>query len=93
MRTYLVKYEQDENSLVINDRIRNSGSFYALSDCEFLVQSELHTAKELYDQIVKDDFKTLTVLVIALDAKVEEGYWGMSKKDLWEWLKSSESSH
>ena len=91
MRTYFVKYEQEENSLVINDRIRNSGQFYALSDCEYLVRSEVNTAKGLYDQIVKDDFKTLTVLVIALDAKVEDGYWGMSKKELWEWLKSNES--
>lgn len=91
MRTYFIKYEKGENSVVINDRIRNSGRYYAISDCEFLVQTEYKTAKELYDFIVKGDFTTLTILIVAIDKKVAEGYWGVWKKDLWEWLNNAES--
>lgn len=90
MRTYFVKYKQEENSSVIDDRIRNSGSYYALANCEFLVYSQFDTAKELYDDIVKDDFKTLTIVVFAIDATVVKGYWGVSKNELWDWLKNHE---
>lgn len=89
MRTYLIKYKQGENSSIIDDRIRNSGPYFALGECEFLVSSEFNTAKDLYDDIVKDDFKTLSIIIVAIDATVDSGYWGVSKKDLWDWLKEN----
>lgn len=87
MRTYLIKYKQEDNSSVIDDRIRNSGAYFALSECEFLVTSEYETAKELYNAIVRDDFTTLSIFIVAVDATVDSGYWGVSKKDLWDWLR------
>lgn len=87
MRTYLIKYKQGENSTVIDDRIRNSGPYFALAECEFLVTSRFDTAKELYNDIVKDDFTTLSILILSIDATVDIGYWGVSKNDLWDWLK------
>ena len=89
MRTYLIKYKQGENSSVIDDRIRNSGPYFALSECEFLVTSNFDTAKELYDDIVKDDFKTLSIFIVAVNATVDIGYWGVSKNDLWDWLREN----
>jgi len=89
MRTYLVKYKPEDNSPVINDRIRNAGNYYALANCEFLVQSEYSTAQELYNYIVKDDYKTLSIVVLAIDARVVNGYWGVSKNELWDWLKEN----
>ena len=87
MRTYLIKYKQGENSSVIDDRIMNCGLYFALSECEFLVTSEYNTAKELYNSIVKDDFRTLSIFIVAIDATVDSGYWGVSKNDLWDWLR------
>jgi len=86
MKTFLIKYKQGENSSVIDDRIRNSGPYYALSECEFLVSSQFNTARELYDDIVKDDFKTLSIFIVAVDPTVDSGYWGVSRNDLWAWL-------
>ena len=87
MRTYLIKYKQGDYSSVIDDRIRNSGSYFALSDCEFLVTSRFDTARELYNDIVKTDFQTLSILIVAIDGTVDTGYWGVSKNDLWDWLR------
>lgn len=87
MRTYLIKYKQEENSSVIDDRIRNCGPYFALSECEFLVTSNYDSAKELYNTIVRDDFKTLSIFIVAIDAAVDTGYWGVSKNDLWDWLR------
>ena len=87
MRTYLVKYKSSESSSVIDDRIKNTGKYYALSTSEFLVYSCYDNAKDLYEEIVKDDFKTLTILVIAIDPNVSVGYWGIAKKELWQWLR------
>ena len=87
MRTYLIKYKQEDNSSVIDDRIRTSGTYFALSECEFLVTSEYNTAKELYNAIVRDDFTTLSIFIVAIDATVDSGYWGVSKNDLWDWLR------
>ncbi len=89
MRTYLVKYKPDDNSSIINDRIRNVGKYYTLADCEFLVKSEFNTSQQLYNYIVKEDYKTLSIIVIAIDARVVDGYWGVSKKELWDWLKNN----
>ena len=72
MRTYLIKYKQGENSSVIDDRIKNSGSYFALSECEFLVTT---------------DFLTLSIFITAIDGSVDTGYWGVSKNDLWDWLR------
>lgn len=87
MRTYLIKYKPGENSSVIDDRIRNSGPYYALAECEFLVTSRCESAKELYNDIVKNDFTSLSIFVVAIDAAVDVGYWGVAKKEFWDWLK------
>lgn len=87
MRIYLIKYKQGEKSSVIDDRIRNAGSYYALSECEFLVCSECDSAKELYSDIVKDDFQSLSIIIMAIDSTINCGYWGVSKNELWEWLR------
>ena len=89
MRVYLIKYKQGEKSSVIDDRIRNAGSYYALSDCEFLVCSNYDSAKDLYTEIVKEDFKSLSIIVLAIDSTINKGYWGMSKIDLWDWLRKN----
>lgn len=89
MKTYLIKYKQEENSSVIDDRIRNCGTYFALSECEFLITCSYDSAKELYNAIVKDDFKTLSILIVVIDATVDSGYWGVAKNDLWEWLKDN----
>ena len=54
-----------------------------------MVSSEFNAAKELYNDIVKDDFKTLSIFVVAVDATVDTGYWGGAKNELWDWLKDN----
>lgn len=89
MKTYLIKYRQEEKSSVIDDRIRNSGHYYALSECEFLVRSSFDSARDLYNDIVKNDFQSLSILVVAIEARVVDGYWGVSRNELWEWLREN----
>lgn len=89
MKIYLVKYKQGEKSSVIDDRIRNAGPYYALSDCEFLVFSSYDKARELYDDIVKNDFQTLSIIVFAIDPTIISGYWGVSNNELWDWLRDN----
>ena len=86
MRIYLVKYKQGEKSSIIDDRIRNVGSYYALTECEFFVCSQYDSAKELYEAIVKNDFRFLSIIIVAIDPTIITGYWGVSKNELWNWL-------
>ena len=88
MKNYLIIYNPDNNSAIINDRIKSLGEYYILKPNHFVVNSVLETAKEVYNSIVKTDFNNLTILVLAFEPVVGQNYWGVDKKELWDWLEN-----
>lgn len=86
MRTYLIIYNPENNSAIINDRIKSLGDYYILKPNHFFIRTEYKTAQEVYNAIVKKDFGNLTILVLAFEPIVAQNYWGVDNKSLWSWL-------
>lgn len=88
MKTYLISYNNENNSPIINDRIKSLGDYDCLNTTQFLVQSSFDNADEVYRIITKDDFSKMTIFIISVNPMVQSDYWGVGRKELWTWLDS-----
>ena len=88
MKTYLIINNSGSPlSDVIKDRIKSFEEFYFLQQDIYLVKTDKSTAQEVYEAIVKTDYASLSIVVMAIDSVVSQGYWGRSRTAFWEWLK------
>lgn len=86
MKVFFISYSQENNSEIINDRIKSLGDYYCLKNTEYLVCSTLERADDVYSSIAKSDFTKLNILIISVNTQMALDYWGVSKKELWTWL-------
>jgi len=89
MKIFLIIYNEEAVSDVLKDRIKGLGNYYNFFKNNWLVATEKETSEEVYNEIVKGDMSSLSIIVFAIDAELPNGYWGFMKKDLWEWMRNN----
>ena len=83
-KLYLIIVEPDSTPLAMRERIQNIGNVYRLYD-SYLVSSDIRSAEELYNSIVRQDFNSDEIVVFELPLD-KNCYFGYSDRDLWDWL-------
>ena len=83
-KIYIILVEPNETPIEMRDRIQNIGNVYRLYD-SFIVCSEIQSAEELYNSIVRQDFNSEEIVVFELPLD-KRCYFGYSDRDLWKWL-------
>lgn len=89
MKIFLIIYDEESTSDVLKDRIKRLGNYYKVLENTWLVATEKETSEEVYNDLAKGDMPSLCIIVVSIDPKLPNGYWGFTKKDLWEWLKNN----
>ena len=83
-KIYIILVEPNETPNEMRERILSIGNVYSLYN-SFIVCSDIQSAEELYNSIVRQDFNSEEIVVfeLPLDKKC---YFGYSDRDLWKWL-------
>ncbi len=85
MKTFIVLIHNDDDVAVVRERLTQLGSCFVFYDKEFLVETTLNTAREVYNQIENTD--QFEIVVFEINILEIDSYWGFANIELWNWLK------
>ena len=86
MKIMFVIYGFLENE-ILEDRIRRLGGIFVFGSNFWLIKTHL-SAKKVYEKITSDGYENLSILVAEINPTPGDGYWGMTDKAIWKFIKS-----
>ena len=89
MKTYIVLVHNESNVDIVRERIQQLGDYYVFFEKEFVIETEINSALEVFEQIERGE--QFDVVVFEVQTVTKESYWGFANRDLWKWLKDRQN--
>lgn len=89
MKTYIVLVNNENHVDIVSERLQQVGDYYVFFEKEFIIETEINTALEVFEQIERGE--QFDVVVFEVHTVAKESYWGFANRDLWKWLKDKQN--
>lgn len=89
MNTYIISYDADSNLDQLKSALKRFEGYYNFFQNSWLVKTEIGTAKEVYDELIRmSGCSSDRIVVFKVDgSSAPDSYWGRMNENLWEWMK------
>lgn len=89
MKTYIVLVHNENNVNNVSERLQQLGDYYVFFEREFILETEINSAQEVFEQIVRNE--QFDIVIFEIQTVAKDSYWGFANKDLWKWLKDRQN--
>lgn len=90
MKRYLIIYKNTSSSEQVKERIKiiSKNDYIGFFDNHFIIYTSIDSCKQVYEELVNGVSEPEGILVLRIEDKDDNGYWGIMAKEVWDWLDS-----